>query len=369
MARLLLACACLLSWSAPARADRRAEAQALMARGQERLDAGDFDGAAQAYEMARRLEPQASGPLLGLGLARARASRCDEAVPVLEAYLAMKGRAARREGRAALESCRRLQAGPPAPAPAPVPAPARVRIVSEPPGAEVHVDDPSGPLLGTTPLDWPSPRDGRHRLFLSRPGFYTEIVDVEVAPGEAASVQAALRPLPPPEPESSSRPLQPFVQLETGRLVLEIAPSEAQVTLAGVRVARKTRRYEAALAPGTYQALIEGPGLRAGLADVRVEAGKTTTRTVTLKRLRSHGWLGLAIPATLVAVGAGAGAIGTFYTAESLPPGPDFETYKTANAALQGVAYGALAISAVGYLVYALTNRGRVGDGPPLRLP
>jgi len=142
---------------------------------------------------------------------------------------------------------------------------------------------------------------------------------------------------------------------------------EAKVLVNGQQASEATGRFSKSYAPGTYDVLLERDGYRSALATIDLKSGEAIERSVTLKPVRKHAWLGLAIPATLLAAATGVAAIVTFYAADGQPLGPDFQTQKNANAAMQGLFYPSLALAAVGYIVYAVKNKGRIADGAPLR--
>src|SRR4051794_27776638 len=125
----------LLCTGGIARADAKADALAEMDKAQDHLDRGEFDAAIARFNVARSLVPESSGPLLGLGLANARAGHCDAAVPYLDEYLRKKGKGAKPEARDALDECKRKLVAA---------RPAKLSVTTDPPGAEVRIDDPNG---------------------------------------------------------------------------------------------------------------------------------------------------------------------------------------------------------------------------------
>ena len=359
-ARSLIAVAAILFSVALARADEKEEAAAEMEKAQEHLDRGEYDAAVARFNVARSLAPESSGPYLGLGLAHARAGRCVEALPYLEEYLRRKGEQAKPEGKTALADCRKQ-------------LPGRVILTSDPSGAEVRVDDPEGPLAGTTPWETISLPEGAHRLFLTLVGHKPASIDVTVAPATTSRPHVAFvlekqeAPEVPREPVRPQPPAPPPVA-QRGTLLVEVGPKEATISLNGVQVAERTRRYEGPLSAGSYALLVEREGWRSATTDAVIEPGGKAVKRVDLKPLRSSAWLGLAIPFTLIAAGSGIGALVSFYAADGAPEGPDFDRNKTLNAAMQGIFYPSLALAATGYLLYGVLNRGRVGDGPPVRV-
>jgi hypothetical protein len=369
-----LAVAFLLSQGSVAFADAKADALAEMEKAQDNLDRGEYDAAIARFNVARSLFPSSSGPYLGLGLAHARAGRCEDSIPFLEEYLKRKTKDPKPEAVQTLEDCRRR-------------LPGKLSVTSEPDGAEIRVDDPNGPVIGTTPFSSSKLPPGRHKIVVSKAGFITGSSEVNISPGTTANVVLSLtaepKPVTPPPPVEEHpvvpppvipppvpvvTPPTPPLPAAPARLIVEIAHDGATVSVNGIQVAENTRRFEGPMAEGTYNVLVEKDGYRAATSTVALTAGQPTTKQFKLQPLRRGTWLGVAIPFTILAAGAGIGALVTFYAADGHPAGPDFDNNKTANAALQGVFYPSLAIAATGYLLYGLLNRGRVSDGPPVRI-
>ena len=173
---------------------------------------------------------------------------------------------------------------------------------------------------------------------------------------------------PPPPPAPVFVPAPKPEPIVSGKLVVGDRTGGRHRAVNGVQVAENTKRFEGPMTTGVYNVLVEHDNYRSVTTAANITPGTVTTKTLKLEPLRRGTWLGLAIPFTLVAAGAGIGALVTFYAADGHPSGPDFETNKTANAALQGLFYPSLAIAATGYLLYGLLNRGHVADGPPLRV-
>jgi hypothetical protein len=88
--RFIVALVTLLLAGAPASADRRANAQAEIARGHELLGRGDAAGAIARYHAARTLSPESPGPYLALGIAHHAADQCERALSFLDEYLLRK---------------------------------------------------------------------------------------------------------------------------------------------------------------------------------------------------------------------------------------------------------------------------------------
>jgi hypothetical protein len=197
----------LLLAATPAFADNKADALAEMVKAQDDLDRGNFDAAIARFNVARSLAPESSGPYLGLGLANARAGRCEEAIPFLEEYLRRKTQGAKPEARATLDDCKRKVVKPPG----------RLTVLSDPPGAEVRLDDPNGVVIGMTPFESTAVPNGAHKVYVGKLGFETAVGEVTIAPSTQQTVALALQaagvpvqnPPPPPQPKIEQPPPPP----------------------------------------------------------------------------------------------------------------------------------------------------------------
>jgi hypothetical protein len=361
---------CILLFAAPARADDISDAQAEMEKAQEDLERGEFEAAIGRFNVARSLVKSSSGPYLGLGLAYARMGHCEQAIPYLEEYLRRKRSNPKPEAQTTLAECRSRAVAPTG----------KIIVTSEPPGAEVRFDDMQGPILGVTPFESQPMAPGRHRVFVARSGYRGASGDVVVNAGERATFTVALvtemappppqvmRIMPPPQPIITAPPIAPQPQGAPGKLVVEVGPVGAAISVNGSQVAKETRRYEGSQASGNVRILVEKEGYRAAAAEVQLSPNATEKRTLTLQPLKRSTWLGVGVGFTVVALAAGVGALASYVIANEKPRDTSaYRTDKNATLALQGIFYPTLALAAVGYIVYGVTNRGRVADGPPLR--
>jgi hypothetical protein len=311
---------CALVWLLPpaARADDKADAEAEMVKAQENLDRGEYEAAISRFNVARSLVPASSGPYLGLGIAYARSGRCEQAVEYVQEYLRRKRKNPKPEAQQILDECRKKAA-----ASAPSPAPATTAPPPTTPAPTATTRPPAPPPAVTTPppAEPPAPR---------------VVITTPVVPG---------------------------------KLVIDVGPEPATVSVNGNEVAQATRHYEGSFNPGDCQVLAERDGYRAVATTVKLEPGGSETRKLTLQPVKRPLWLGVGIAFTFVAAGTGAGALATYVLANRKPRDSDgYKTQKTATLALQGVFYPTLAVAALGYTLWGVLNRGRVSDGPPLRV-
>ncbi len=163
---LMLVCFLVLGPGRPvlAQEDAKERARVLSDRGQDAYDAGRFVEAAEAFEEANRLYPHPNN-LFNAAKAWEAAAEYQKAAEAYRGYLDLHER----------------QLGSPAPDQANVErtiellrekaflALPEVTIDSDPPGADISVDDPDR-ILGQTPLTTHLP-EGTHRVFLKKPGY------------------------------------------------------------------------------------------------------------------------------------------------------------------------------------------------------
>ena len=81
------------------------DAEALQKNGDTKAAAEKFDSALFYFSAAHDLAPEATGPLLGMGISLAALGRCDDALPRLNEYLAKKSEGANPAAAQAKEKC------------------------------------------------------------------------------------------------------------------------------------------------------------------------------------------------------------------------------------------------------------------------
>jgi hypothetical protein len=298
MVRTLVVVAALLA-SASAFAGSVEEAEEEMRRAKVALDRHDYEGAVGHYLVARSLAPDSSGPYLGLGLAWAAQGRCDEAVPVLQEYLRRKTKEPNPAAQSTLSAChaalegqRRLP---------PPPAAARLVVTSDPPGAEVRIDDEGAenPSRGRTPLELSLP-PGAHTLTVTRPGFREELRTVSLVAGQLLRQSVTLQPA-----------LPAYTPPPNGKLHLDIKPVEAQVSVNGMPAPGPVKRYDAELPPGIYHVVVSRAGYETAEHDLIVRPGESASQSINLvsagpREARHRAGIAIGV---ILAAGAVAGAI------------------------------------------------------------
>jgi hypothetical protein len=290
-----------------ARGDALADAEAAMRRAQIAMDHRDFAAAITHYEVARALEPDSTGPYLGLGLAYAAQGRCAEAVPLVTEYLRRKTVSPHPSAQATLIACGQT---PSSPRPAPSRA-GRVLVLSEPAGADVRVDDDDGRAPGRTPIEL-SLAPGRHDLRLTLPGYRAERAEVTAVAGTSATVHATFQPS-----------LPAWVEPPPAHLSLRIGDAAGEVTLNGRRLPGEHRQLEVDLVGGEYQLTVERRGFERETRALFLRIGETAREEVTLvpagrRALGRKVGLGFGLALGLSALAA-AIALGIVY---GTPPPP-----------------------------------------------
>ncbi len=137
-------------------------------------------------------------------------------------------------------------------------------ISSTPSGAEVYVE---GALRGRTPLSLNLP-EGRYGVELRLAGYETYRATVQVRRGETTRLDVRLNPV--------SR---------TGTLFLESNPTGAEAYVNGALRGRTPLRL--VLDEGTYQVEFRAPGYEPYRATVRVERGRETRVSASLRPIRT----------------------------------------------------------------------------------
>ncbi|MCC6647691.1 MAG: PEGA domain-containing protein [Polyangiaceae bacterium] len=176
-----------------AKPDKAKQAQARDAykRGQEKLTAGDFAGAAVAFKEANELIP-APQAQYKLAFALDKAGKGPEALAAYQALLASSVPESMAESKAAAEK-RVAELGQ-----------ATLKVTTNPPGASVKIDGERS--LDASPMT-ATVKPGKHKIEVAMADHEPATRDVEVAAGAMAEVSLDLRPAPaaaPPPPVASS---------------------------------------------------------------------------------------------------------------------------------------------------------------------
>ncbi len=161
-----------------------------------------------------------------------------------------------------------------------------LRVVSDPPGAAVYVDDRAAGSHGQTPFQNPIPT-GEHRVWIERAGYAPEERTVEVGLGEQVTVDATL------------------ARVTYGRLRVVANVEGATVYIDGDRAGSVP--YEGEVEAGEHEITVSARGMKDWEEDVTIERGQLTPIRVRLRDSVSRG--GAWGMLTLGALAAGGGAV------------------------------------------------------------
>jgi hypothetical protein len=239
VSELLVLVLVLLS-STAARAQNEAAYEALN-KGIELYRLGAYPAARDQFVEANRLAPTSANAYRWLGLTEVKLDRCTDALWHLDVFVKMVKPDDKRlpEVTAALGQCRDALK----------PRSGVLTVDSDPPGAEVRLDDPKSPSLGLTPYRNDAVGAGDHRVFLSRAGFVTESRPVSVVVEQPATLRVQLTEAPAPL----------------------VAPSTATKVTESPR--RKPRYWIAGVVAGVVGAAALGIGLGVGLSSSSAPIG------------------------------------------------------------------------------------------------
>ncbi|WP_038049074.1 PEGA domain-containing protein [Thermus caliditerrae] len=146
----------------------------------------------------------------------------------------------------------------------PEPRQGTLAVTSSPSGAEVYVE---GALRGRTPLSLSLP-EGRYAVELRLSGYEPYRATVQVRRGETTRLDVRLNPIP-----------------RTGTLLLESSPTGAEAYVNGTLRGRTPLRL--VLDEGTYRVELRAPGYEPYQATVRVERGRETRLSASLRPIRT----------------------------------------------------------------------------------
>lgn len=147
------------------------------------------------------------------------------------------------------------------------PSLARLRIETSPLGAEVFVDRKEHGSWGQTPITIPV-RAGVHRVWVSKPGFRPQTLELEASAGAVRTLSLSLAP-------------------SRGEVRID-GPEGAWValrTLDGATLEEGASPFTRSVAPGAYVAEVSASGFRPDTVVLAVEQDKVTSRRLTLEAL------------------------------------------------------------------------------------
>tara|TARA_B100001750_G_scaffold193842_2_gene164973 strand:- start:725 stop:2293 length:1569 start_codon:yes stop_codon:yes gene_type:complete len=169
-----------------------------------------------------------------------------------------------------------------------------LRVHSDPPGANVFIDDREAGAVGQTPFQAPLPT-GAHRIWVERPGFDTVEREVEVEIGSDDVQEIALE------------------RVSSGRVRITANVAGATVSVNGEEVGQVP--YEGEVPPGDPEITIEADGMKDWEERVRVERGQVTPIRVEFNPSvpRSGAWVSL-----ILGLAAAGGGTALYFAAEGV---------------------------------------------------
>ena len=300
----------------------------LLQRGNEDFDRGAYPEALLSYETALKIAELASIHYRR-GLCLEKLERYQEAVDAYKRFLQLDP-SAREAGRVRADITRlegivtRQATG-------------RLSVNTVPAGADVRIDDPNGPVLGSTPLLEVAVSPGDHTLFIDREGYQQKVERVDVRAGLAVVVSYSLEEIVANEGtvKVNSTPRGAVVRVggEKGR---EIGKTPLSVTVGA----------------GNVELYIAAEGYRPKSEKYLISAGQTLALDISLERQipgmatnPGEGWKsegpdtsegssifgwGIGLTVTGVVLSAGAGGL-WFLTESAIQDANDYERRSAGN--------------------------------------
>ncbi|MEM9073040.1 MAG: PEGA domain-containing protein [Myxococcota bacterium] len=159
-----------------------------------------------------------------------------------------------------------------------------LRVVSDPPGANVFLDNREEGAVGQTPYSNPVPT-GEHRIWVERPGYGVEERTVEIGLGEQITERLELE------------------RVTYGRLRVIANTPGAKVLIDGREVGEVP--YEGQVDAGLRRVTVTHDGMKDWEEDVDVQRGQLTPIRVRLRPAVSRGGAWAMLSTSLLAAGAG----------------------------------------------------------------
>ena len=236
----------------------------LITAGDAALAKGDYDAALSLYEDAQKALPSALAPLRLRAVTLARLGRCAEAMPLLDAATARYANPASEENdaltmkklhaeTAAVKRALDAIAAERDQCRARLIAPPTLRVTTTPPGADVRVDQLTGPVAGKTPFETRGVPAGVHKIFVSLDGYRSESRDLDLRAGAVFDQSIPLVAAP-----------------------IEEKAQPAVVTQIIQQVAPHVRRIDLGVSIGPVDYLTSPPGTKDGLGasvDIVISGG------------------------------------------------------------------------------------------------
>jgi len=340
----------------PTATQDREAAQQKAREGMEAFDAGRFLDAARLFEEAQALFPHPSN-LFNAAKAWEKAAEYQKAADAYRAYLdlyaAQNAGAAPPDGEDVLRTIEVMRQKAFLALP-------EVTIDSDPPGADIYVDDPER-LLGQTPYTTHLP-EGAHKVFLRKPGYQGFEREFLVRSREPLRLTFAMERI------RNDGFLRVFVNIRKARIYVD-----------GKVVAASPLEEPLRLEAGRHQVLVEKDDYTQHAAVVEIRAGAVTDIQAELVLARNpFSWRGGVGVASMIlgAGGLGAGFWLRYEANKEFNTTDRFKTYRTWAYVGYGVGSGLLALG-TGLIIWEYTRKAvrsedLLGAGPswtPFAMP
>lgn len=267
-------------WAGPAAADSKFDE--AYQKGQDAYNLGKLDEAWEQFERARQLAPDKPGPYRWLGLVAKEQKRWRACIENFVAAMRINPKSSYGERiRAELAVCRRELGHPSYPGEIPEKQGA-VAVIANVEGASVELD---GIKKGATPLSPFPANPGKHKLKVSRRGYFDAIVEIDVVEGIVNDVEVTLEPDPDAKLEDRIGAPQTAVDVNHGWLLVVVKAAKRAVVKIDGRVARASSvdgTYQ--LEPGIHTIEIEAEGYEPWRRRVVAVKGQKRGVTATLKK-------------------------------------------------------------------------------------
>ncbi|MEO0323489.1 MAG: PEGA domain-containing protein, partial [Myxococcota bacterium] len=159
-----------------------------------------------------------------------------------------------------------------------------LRVVTDPPGAAVYIDDRSQGAIGTTPFQNVLPT-GEHRIWIERPGYEVQERTVQVELGETHSEELTLD------------------RTRFGKIRVVANIPGADVLVDGEAVGEVP--FEGDVDAGTRRITVRAPGMKDWDEDVEIPRGQLVPLRIELERRPSRGGGWAMLTLGVASVGAG----------------------------------------------------------------
>jgi hypothetical protein len=302
----LLLAALLLVQATP---EQKEVARKLFAEGEIAYNRGDYPLADAKFRAAAQADPELPGPARLLGLTLRAEKQCREAVTWFQTYLRLQP-----QGKWApavkqqIDLCRKELGLPQLGKVQPQQGTGILVVVTNVDGVVIKIDDLQ---RGVTPVEPLQVSPGKHSVLLYRECYVPRTETVEIFEGQVTDLKATLGRDPNARADCEQHDTGPKIPMDRGRIRIVTDAPSPQVLVDGKPVAvGADNSFEST--PGIHNVMVTAPGYETWERRVVVMRAQERQVEVHLRTaaerqaLRRWGWVALA-------VGAAAGAAGTYY--------------------------------------------------------